>query len=84
MTDHDALDAAYLKAVTDLNAIFYEHDPDRIGIALFAPPDEYEAVSRRLLSSLRNAKDDGEVPAWIRQLYPNATSSLARDAYRAI
>ena len=75
---------AYQIAVADLSRILYAHDPDRMGITVYAPPDEYDDVARLMLKELRDAQSEVEVHEWIRRTYQQSHVELSREARAVI
>jgi hypothetical protein len=77
------LAAAYSRVHSDLCEIFYNVDPDAMGVSIAAPDDEYSTVVTKLLVDLRDERNKEGVARVVREMYPFASTELVDQVFDA-
>lgn len=77
------LSSAYSLLHAELSDIFYNEDPDGMGVTAGAPDDEYSPEVSRLIPRLQGVRDRKAVAGVVRQMFPTAGESLINRVFDA-
>ena len=79
----ERLSKAYTKLHAQLCEIFYNEDPDGMGVSAGAPDDEYSPEVSNLIPRLRDLSDREAVARVVREIFPKASDSLTDQVFDA-